>query len=135
MQSQLSRESILKLQHAPSLCGHLGYDRLYAYADDSTLSAVVLKPADRPAVAASPNRDLARIHEWCKHWCMILNPNKTKALVFSRSRTVNPPHDDGVLYGVSIWACPNLDILSVKFDSSKAHIRRPCVRYSQRIDI
>ena len=25
------------------------------------------------------NRDLARILEWCNQWCMILNPNKTKA--------------------------------------------------------
>ena len=32
---------------------------LYANADDSTLLAVVHKPADRPAVAASLNRDLA----------------------------------------------------------------------------
>ena len=46
----------------------------YAYADDSTLLAVVRKPADRPAVAASLNIDLARIQEWC-------NPNKIKALV------------------------------------------------------
>ena len=66
----------------------------YAYADDSTLLAVVRKPADRPAVAAFLNRDLARIQEWCNHWCMIKNPNKIKALVVSRSRTVNPPHGD-----------------------------------------
>ena len=39
-------------------------NRLFAYADDSTLLAVVRKPADRPAVAASLNRDLARIQEW-----------------------------------------------------------------------
>ena len=42
---------------------------------------------------------------------MILNPNKTKALVVSRSRTVSPPHGDLVWSGVS-----NLDILGVKFD-------------------
>ena len=66
-------------------------NRLFAYADDSTLLAVVRKPADRPAVDASRNRDLAKILEWCNHWCVILNPNKTKALVVSRSRTVNPP--------------------------------------------
>ena len=59
-------------------------NRLFAYADDSTLMAVVHKPADRPAVAASFNRDLAGIQEWCNHLCMILNPNKTKALVVSR---------------------------------------------------
>ena len=88
--------------------------RLYAYADDPTLLAVVRKPADRPAVSASLNRDLTRIQEWCNHWYVILNPIKTKALVVSRSRTVNPSHGDLVLSGVSICASQNLDILGVK---------------------
>ena len=44
---------------------------IFAYDDDSTLLAVVRKPEDRPAVAASLNRDLARIQEWCNHWYMI----------------------------------------------------------------
>ena len=44
-------------------------NRLIAYADDSTLLAVILRPSDRPTVAASVNRDLARIHEWCGRWC------------------------------------------------------------------
>ena len=92
-------------------------NRLFAYADESTLLAVVRKPEDRPAVAASLNKDMARIQEWCSHWCMILNPNKIKALVFSRSRTVSPPHGDLVLPGVSIRASPNLAILGMKFDS------------------
>ena len=83
-------------------------NRLYAYADDSTFVAVVRKPADRHAVAASLSRDLSRIQEWCNHWCMILNFNKTKPLVVSRSRTVNPPHGDLVLSGVCICASPNL---------------------------
>ena len=60
-------------------------NRLYAYADDSTLLEVVCKRADRPAVAASLNRDMTRIHMWCNHWCTILNPNKRMALVVSRS--------------------------------------------------
>ena len=92
-------------------------DYNYAYADESTLLAVVRRPADRPAVAAFPNSDLARIQEWCNHWCMKLNPNKTKALVVSRSRSVNPPHGDLVLSGVSIYTSPNRNIFSVKFDS------------------
>ena len=54
----------------------------------ATLLAVVRKPADIPAVAASLNRDLASIHEWCNPWCMILNDNETMAYVVSRSRTV-----------------------------------------------
>ena len=92
-------------------------NRLFTYADDSTLLSVVRKPADRPAVAVYLNRDLARIQEWCNHWCMILNPNKTKALVVSRSSTVNLPHGDLFLSGVSIRASPNLDILGVNFNS------------------
>ena len=57
---------------------------LYAYADDSTLMAVVWKPADRPAVAASLNRDSAKIQERCNHWRM----------------TLSPPHGDLVLSGI-----------------------------------
>ena len=49
--------------------------------------------------------------------CMILNPNKTKALVVSGSRTVNPPDGDLVLSEVSICASPNFYIFGVKFDS------------------
>ena len=113
-------------------------NRLFAYADDSTLLAVVRKPADRPADAASLNRDLARIQEWCNHWCMILNPNKTKALVVSRSRTVSPPLGDLVFSWVSIRASPNLDILGEKFDSKltfEDHVLGIVSRVSQRIGI
>ena len=53
-------------------------NNLFAFADDSTLRVVVRKSADRPAVAASIGRALARIQEWCNHWCMILNPNKIR---------------------------------------------------------
>ena len=92
-------------------------NRLYTYADDSTLLVVVCKPADMPAVAASLNGDLARIQEWCNHWFMMLNPNKTKTLMVNRSWTVNHPLGDLVLFGVSICAGLNFDILGLKFDS------------------
>ena len=110
-------------------------NRLYAYTDDSTLLAGVQKPADRPAVAASLNRDLASIQEWCNHWCMILNPNKTMALEVSTLRTVNPPHGDLIFSGVSICTTPNLDILGVKFDSRltfEDHVRGIVSLVSQR---
>ena len=55
-------------------------NRLFACADDSTLQAVVRKPANRPAVAASINRNLVHDITWSNHFCMILNPNKTMAL-------------------------------------------------------
>ena len=102
------------------------------------ITAVVRKPADRPAVGASLNRELARIQEWCNHWCIILNSNKIKVLVVSRSRTVNPPHGDMVFSAVSNCASPNLDILGVKFDSRltfEDHVRDIVSRVSQRIGI
>ena len=113
-------------------------NRLLAYADDSTLLAVVHMPSDRPAVAASLNRELARIQEWCNHWCMILNPSKTKALVVCRSRTVSHPHGDLALSGVCIRACSRLDILDVKFVSKftlKDHMHGIISLVSQRIGI
>ena len=67
--------------------------------------------------AASLNRNFAWIQEWCNHRGIILNNDKTKALVVRTSMTVNPPHGDFVISGVSNCASPNLDILSVKFDS------------------
>ena len=69
---------------------------------------------------------------------MVLNPNKTKALVVSRSKTVNPPNGDLVLSGVSICASPNLDFLSVKFDSRltfEDHVRGIALCVSQIIGI
>ena len=88
-------------------------NRQYAYADYFTLMTVVRMPSDIPNVAASLNRELARIQEWCNHWCLILNPFKTKASVVSRSRTVNPLLCDLVLSAVYIRASRNRDILGV----------------------
>ena len=115
-------------------------NRLFAYADDSTVLAAVHNPADmlQKEKAESLNRDLARIQEWCNHCCMILNPHKTKALVISRSRTVNIPHGDLVLSGVSIRASPNLDILGVKFNGKltfEDYVRDVVSRVSRRIRI
>ena len=69
---------------------------------------------------------------------MILNPNKTTALVVSRSRTVYPPHGDFHLSGVSISASLNHGILGVTFDSRltfRDHVRGIANSVSQRISI
>ena len=85
-----------------------------------------------------PNSDLARMLEWSNHWCMMLTLNKTKALVVSRSRTVNAPHGGLVLSGVCICASPNHDILGMKFASRltfKVHVCGIVSGVSQRIGI
>ena len=69
---------------------------------------------------------------------MVLNPNKTKAFVVSRSRTMSPPHGDLVFSGVSIRASPDLDILGMKFDSKltfEDHVPGIVSRVSHRIGI
>ena len=78
------------------------------------------------------------IRECCNHECMILNPNKTMALVVSRSRTVTSLHGDLDLSGGSIRASPNLDILGVKFDSKltfEDKVRGIVPHVSQRVGI
>jgi len=101
-------------------------NKLVGYADDSTLIATIRKPSDRLGVEASLQRDLLAISSWCDQWCMKLNPNKTKSLVISRSRTVMPPHSQLWLNGVPINECSSLEILGVKFDAKltfEEHIR------------
>ena len=101
--------------------------RLFSYADDSTLLAVIRRPSDRPTVAASVNRDLAGIHEWFGRWCMLLNPKK-----------IYHSHGDLGLAGVPILSNPSLDILGVRFDCGltfESHVRGVVSRVSQRIGI
>ena len=65
-------------------------NKLYGYADDSTLVAVVPSPGERAAVSESMNSDLNRVSVWCNLWGMKLNISKTKTMIVSRSRAMHP---------------------------------------------
>ena len=56
-------------------------NKLFGYADDSTLIAIVPSPGVRVAVAGSLIRDLGRISERCDLWGMKLNASKTKSMI------------------------------------------------------
>ena len=43
-------------------------NKLYGYANDSTLMAVVPPPGERVAVSESMNRDLNKVSVWCNLW-------------------------------------------------------------------
>ena len=43
-------------------------NKLYGYADDSLLVAVVPSPGERVTVTESINRDLNRVSVWCNLW-------------------------------------------------------------------
>ena len=65
-------------------------NRLYGYADDSTLVAVVSSPGERIVVSESMNRDINKISVWCDQWRMKPSASKTKTMIVSSSRTVHP---------------------------------------------
>ena len=90
---------------------------LIAYADDATLFATIDSPHERESVGASLNRDLARIVDWCRIWGMKLNPSKTQAIYFTRSRTVIPEYQPLILDGQTLTVSDSMKILGVTLDS------------------
>ena len=87
-------------------------NKLVQYADDSTLMCSVRSPDDRVAASDSLCKDLCKFQQWCKQWGMKLNAKKTKSLIVSRSRTVNPPHPQVLVSGCPIDNSDHLTILN-----------------------
>ena len=113
-------------------------NKLIGYADDSTLLAVVPSPVVRVAVAESLIRDLGRISEWCDLWGMKLNESKTKTMIVSRSRTMNPQSPTLTIGGTVLKVSDVLDILGVTFDSKmtfEKHLRSVSRAASERLGI
>ena len=63
---------------------------LIGYADDAALMAVVPYPGVRVRVAESLSRDLVTISERCDLWGIKINMSKTKTMIVSRPRIMNP---------------------------------------------
>ena len=92
-------------------------NELVGYADDSTFLCRIPYPRDRSSVAASLNDDLAMISNWCSRWGMLVNPSKTRGMLISRSRTVEPLFPDLVIDGSVVETVSELKILGVILDS------------------
>ena len=90
---------------------------LVGYADDSTLLCRIPHPRERSFVAASLNDDLAVISDWCSRWGMLVNPSKTREMLISRSRTIEPLFPDLVMDGSVVEMVSELKILGVILDS------------------
>ena len=92
-------------------------NKLYGYADDSTLVAVVPSPGERVAISESMNHDLNKVSVWCDLWGMKLNASKTKTMIISMSRTVHLQLSPLILDGTVIKESADNVILGVRFDA------------------
>ena len=113
-------------------------NKLIGYSDDSTLVAVVPSPGVRVAVAESLILNRGRVSEWCDLWGMKLNASKTKTMIVSRSRTMNPQSPSLTIGGTVLKESDDLVILGVTFDSKmtfEKHLRSVYRADSQRLGI
>ena len=113
-------------------------NKLYGYADDFTLVAVVPSPGERVAVSESMNRDLNRVSVWCDLWGMKLNASETKSMIVFRSRTVHSQLTPSTLDGTVLKESADHVILDVMFDAKmtfEKHLRSDLSAVAQRLGI
>ena len=92
-------------------------NKLYGYADDSTLVVVVPSPGERVAVSESMNHDLNRVSVWCNLCVMKLNASKIKTMIVTRSRTVHHQLTPLTLAGTVLNESADLVILGATVDA------------------
>ena len=78
---------------------------------------ISVRPLTGFIMAASLNDDLAVISNWCSRWGMLVNPSKTRGMLNSLSRTVEPLFPDLVIEGSVVEMVSELKILGVILDS------------------
>ena len=89
-------------------------------------------------MAASLNEDLAVISNWCSRWGMLVNPSKTRGMLISRSRTVEPLFPDLLIDGSVVEMVSELKILGVILDSKlsfEKQVRAIAASASMRVGI
>ena len=108
------------------------------YADDTTIYVIIPKPADRTICSQRLNDDLVFINDWCRQWGMLLNPIKTKSMIFSRSRTSLPVHPELSLENYILENVDALKLLGVTLDPKltyECHLRNVTTKVAQKIGI
>ena len=110
----------------------------YAVLWYPTLLCRIPHPCDRSSVAASLNDDLAVISDWCSRWGMLVNPSKTRVMLISRSRRVEPLFPDLLIDGSVVEMVSELKILGVILDSKlsfEKQVRAIAASASMRVGI
>ena len=113
-------------------------NKILAYADDTSLYAHIPSPDMRQVVADSLMDDLDKIQSWCHQWGMKLNPNKSKDMIVSRSRSLFPEHPNLYVNRVLVDQVDEVKLLGVTLDSKltfEAHLRIMSRCLSQKLGI
>ena len=67
--------------------------------------------------AAYLQRDLDKLARWCAKWRIKLNPEKTKVIIFSKSRSAIRAEPALSLYGDLLSYYPHIKFLGITFDN------------------
>ena len=62
-------------------------------------------------------RDLDKLARWCAKWRIKLNPEKTKVIIFSKSRSATRAEPALSLYGDLLTYYTNIKLLDITFDN------------------
>ena len=62
-------------------------------------------------------RDLVKLARWCAQWKIKLNPEKTKVIIFSKSRSAIRAEPALSLYGDLLLYYPQINFLGITFDN------------------
>ena len=114
-------------------------NKIYGYADDSTLVAVVPSPGERVAVSESMNRDLNKVSVCCNLSEIKLTASKTKTMIVSMSFTVHSQLTPLTLGGTVLKESADLVILGgITFDAKmtfEKHLRSVSSAAAQTLGI
>ena len=73
-------------------------------------------------------RDLNKLARWCAKWRIKLNPEKTKVIIFSKSRSAIKAESAWSLYGDLLSIYPQIKFLGITFNR-----RMTCTKHFEEI--
>lgn len=110
-------------------------NKLFLYADDSTLFAPIRTSDDIDTVAARLNGDLSKMKVWAEKWKVTFEQTKCKTMVLSRKRTPSKP--DLYFGDCKLPTVNELEILSITFDCKltwSKHLSTISTRAGQKLE-